>query len=326
MMSARLQRGQPTIRPIAGSVGSRPATVAGHQFAGTRAINKGLGSTSAAWHWPLSGLLGVLLCSSAGSSAPGTGFPQALQEQSPPRVEPQEESLDEILDEQMGTADPQAEIQELFNRIEKNLRAIDNLLFEAAASEDVALENAQEWRSWIVDSKAKSQEVLDDIDKLLEVAQQMSNESRGRSSSSQGQGRSSSESSEQGQSPLDQQRDSSQRRQEGSGQPQSGNESQNQSGQEPGEGQPQGGTEGQEPTTQGQPKDAGAGGDESQRSGAEAEARGQRGSGSDAAGLEPWGELPPRVQEIFSNQNSQDAPLLYRDWIDSYYRRVARQP
>ena len=36
------------------------------------------------------------------------------------------------------------------------------------------------------------------------------------------------------------------------------------------------------------------------------------------------GELPARVQETFRNQGRDDLPLQYRDWIDSYYRRLNR--
>ena len=35
-----------------------------------------------------------------------------------------------------------------------------------------------------------------------------------------------------------------------------------------------------------------------------------------------WGDLPPRAQEIFRNQGRDDVPVQYRDWIDSYYRRL----
>ena len=37
-----------------------------------------------------------------------------------------------------------------------------------------------------------------------------------------------------------------------------------------------------------------------------------------------WGDLPPRVEEIFRNQGRDDMPVQYRDWIDAYYRRLNR--
>lgn len=43
------------------------------------------------------------------------------------------------------------------------------------------------------------------------------------------------------------------------------------------------------------------------------------GSSDDA---DRWGALPERVQQVFKNQITDDLPLQYRDWIDSYYRRL----
>jgi len=39
---------------------------------------------------------------------------------------------------------------------------------------------------------------------------------------------------------------------------------------------------------------------------------------------ERWGVLPERVQQVFQNQMTDDLPVQYRDWIDSYYRRLNR--
>jgi hypothetical protein len=39
---------------------------------------------------------------------------------------------------------------------------------------------------------------------------------------------------------------------------------------------------------------------------------------------ERWGTLPERVRNVFQNQITDDLPLQYRDWIDSYYRRLNR--
>jgi hypothetical protein len=35
-----------------------------------------------------------------------------------------------------------------------------------------------------------------------------------------------------------------------------------------------------------------------------------------------WGDLPPRVQDVFRNQGRDDMPVQYREWIDNYYRRL----
>lgn len=37
-----------------------------------------------------------------------------------------------------------------------------------------------------------------------------------------------------------------------------------------------------------------------------------------------WGSLPERVRRVFQNQITDDLPLQYRDWIDSYYRRLSQ--
>lgn len=42
-------------------------------------------------------------------------------------------------------------------------------------------------------------------------------------------------------------------------------------------------------------------------------------SGGDA---DRWGALPERVRSVFNNQITDDLPIQYRDWIDSYYRRL----
>jgi hypothetical protein len=39
---------------------------------------------------------------------------------------------------------------------------------------------------------------------------------------------------------------------------------------------------------------------------------------------ERWGTLPERVQQVFRNEITDDLPIQYRDWIDSYYRRLSR--
>ena len=238
----------------------------------------------------------------------------APQEQGPPPVD-----LEGRIRQDLGT-DPAAQMQELFGRIEKNLRSIDELLFEAAGSPELAEDDPQRWRAWVGDSRKRSEAVLEDIDKLLDLSQQMSSQSRGRSSSNQGQGQQSPESSEQGQSPLDRGGPEGQRRQEGGQQGPTPPENQPDSeGQQPGQ-QPS------EEKSQGQPSGAQEGGPEGQQ-GSDRRAPGsERGPGSTAGEIAPWGELPPRVQEIFSNQNAEEMPLLYRDWIDSYYLRVSRQP
>lgn len=44
-----------------------------------------------------------------------------------------------------------------------------------------------------------------------------------------------------------------------------------------------------------------------------------------AGGSEDWGNLPVHVRELFRAEGGRDLPPRYRDWIDSYYRRLNRR-
>ena len=37
---------------------------------------------------------------------------------------------------------------------------------------------------------------------------------------------------------------------------------------------------------------------------------------------EQWGNLPVHMQELFRAEGGDKVPARYRDWIDSYYRRL----
>ncbi len=41
--------------------------------------------------------------------------------------------------------------------------------------------------------------------------------------------------------------------------------------------------------------------------------------------FEVWGELPIHLRDIFRAEGGVDVPAQYRDWIDSYYRRLNRR-
>ncbi len=44
-----------------------------------------------------------------------------------------------------------------------------------------------------------------------------------------------------------------------------------------------------------------------------------------ATGGDEWGNLPVHVRELFRAEGGQRMPARYRDWIDSYYRRLNRR-
>lgn len=39
-------------------------------------------------------------------------------------------------------------------------------------------------------------------------------------------------------------------------------------------------------------------------------------------GVERWGDLPEHARKAFSNENTDDLPLRYRKWIQDFYKRV----
>ncbi len=41
-------------------------------------------------------------------------------------------------------------------------------------------------------------------------------------------------------------------------------------------------------------------------------------------GDERWGFLPVHVREVFRNQGDREIPIIYRDWIDAYHRKLLR--
>lgn len=44
-----------------------------------------------------------------------------------------------------------------------------------------------------------------------------------------------------------------------------------------------------------------------------------------SADREQWGNLPIHMQEMFRAEGGDEVPARYRDWIDSYYRRLGDQ-
>ena len=91
----------------------------------------------------------------------------ALAQDPPVEIDGQEPPLIE-----MPRQSPRDEMTELFVRVEKRLREIDDLLNDAAAGETSALEDVGEAgiEDLIQGSMTRCREVVKDIDKILEIA------------------------------------------------------------------------------------------------------------------------------------------------------------
>ncbi len=209
------------------------------------------------------------------------------------------------LPEVSPSRDPIEELRRLFREVETSLERIDVKLADAGAGDAPLDEVADSGLEKLLrDSQQEASKALANIDRILEIASQMGSQSRGRGGAGQ--------QPQEGESPLDKQR--------GQG-PLDRERTPEAPGERPEEAQ---GAE------EGQPKPSS---DTAQESPAESRERGENRSGPgrpDETGTavppdedsDPWGFLPARAQEVFRNQGSAELPMQYRDWIDSYYRRL----
>ena len=199
----------------------------------------------------------------------------------------------------------QEEIKKLFAKVEKSLLRIDRFLSDAAAGE-LPLGSPEEsgLADLLRETQASSQGAINDIDKILEIASSRS------SSPSQGSSDQQPPPPAPGDSPLDKPNDGAPQEQEPTPEkPESQEQEESQSSegatpeqasqdeQKESENKPDGAAQPATPATPITP------GDDGQR----------------------WGELPPRVREVFRSQGGGDLPTQYRDWIDSYYRRLNKR-
>ncbi len=208
------------------------------------------------------------------------------------------------------TPDPQDEMQRLFIEIERRLRAIDSLLIDASAGDTAKLTDLKE--SGIEElireaspnapatgiggvlraSQGHGQRVLSGIDRIIEIA-----EESGGSCSAGG-----SQSSE-GESPVDKQGE------------QRTDKTQSPEGLKEGAQNPKPGeTEPKNPDSSKDPADI-------------KPAQKTPDSDVEAASVvvenrEHWGDLPVHHRDIFRAEGGKKLPAQYRDWIDSYYRRL----
>ena len=217
------------------------------------------------------------------------------------------------------------EIVQLFKDVKSKLDAIDAMLFDIGAGErPVELPKDSGLGKLLDLTREASVSVVNDIDRILEIAEEMSKQQQS-SSSSQSQGQNQSQGKQQNNPQGQQQQNQSpdQKDQQGQQDQQGQPDQPQKDGDKPEGEQDQPGGE--------QPKDQNGSKDPKGNQESEADpknAHGQQGgahstgAGSQADGTERWGELPERVRETFRNQGGDNAPLYYRDWIDSYYRHL----
>ena len=227
----------------------------------------------------------------------------------------------------------QDEMLQLFRDIEKNLREVDILLSDAGAGDTSGLADVEEAGigRLLENSRDRSQQVLSDIDRLLEIAEQMGQQqnSGGGSESSQSQSQQQSSGDSQGSSQQSGQQTTRREQtperpgeERGGESPEGGEQPDGQQpdGQQPGE-QQQNNPQGEQPSD----SQAVSNTDPSQRPGSEPPTD-PTGAGvpEDPSG-DRWGDLPVHVQDVFRGEDAEEMPPRYREWIDAYYRRLNRR-
>ena len=246
------------------------------------------------------------------------GFgPSAFAAQDPePQEGPIPVELPRMVDE------TQQEILQLFRDIEQNLRKVDLLLSDAGAGDTAGLAEVEEAGigRLLEDSRERSQQVLEDIDRLLEIAQQMGQQSS--SGGPPGPPQPGGSSGSQGSDSLGRGSQTTRREQT----PEA-------PGEEPGGEDPQQGEQpdGEEPAEQEQPNSQGevptdgqdsSNTDPANRPGSDPPADPTGAGSSNDPANDRWGDLPVHVQDVFRGEDSEQMPARYREWIDAYYRRL----
>jgi len=247
--------------------------------------------------------------------------PQAAALQDP---EPEEENIPIELPGMVDQA--QEEMLQLFRDIEQNLRKVDVLLSDAGAGDTSGLADVEESGigRLLEDTRDRSEQVLQDIDRLLEIAEEMGQQNGGGSGQSgQPQNQQNGSSGSQGSSSP--QGTQTTRREQTPETP--GQESPGQSpepgeqphGQQPGEQQPT--PQGETPTDGQDPSNT----DPSLRPGSEPPTDPTGAGSPNDPASDRWGDLPVHVQDVFRGEDSEEMPPRYREWIDAYYRRLNRR-
>ncbi len=221
-------------------------------------------------------------------------------------------------------ADPQDEMRELFLKVERNLLRMDQYLLDASAGDtskideiesagiDDLLEQAGAAAGGVGASgvakvlgvtRKRGDRVLEDIDRILEIAAQTGQGCSGGGNPQPSDSQSPSPTEGQGNSETERMQGN---RAPGQGKPEQQGEDKPQQGEDP-----RGNRDSDAPPSSGQaqrmpdhPTDAPA---------------------PVTQDADRWGELPIYARDLFRAEGGRDLPPQYRDWIDAYYRRLNRR-
>lgn len=268
----------------------------------------------------------------------GGAFASSQEPVDPPRPRPNL-TPPPLRPESAPGEDLQQEMLALFKSVEKRLREIDALLVDAGAGDTRRLQEAGPAGidQLIQGSIQNGRRNLEDIDRIIEIARELGQQSSSSSSSSSS---SQPQDGQEGQSGSPTQRSGQSTSRENTPEgPQPGGEepqpSEEPGGEEPGGEQPAGeepggeqpGGEEPRPEGQGDPQDGGPADaqDARNRPGDEPPGGATGSPGSRGEDADRWGDLPVKVRDVFRHEGSEELPPQYRDWIDAYYRRLQRQ-
>ena len=264
--------------------------------------------------WTKTGMFLALSMVGTFGSAPGQEGQEPQEEPKPP-IQPRLSDLG--IGEQPS---PQEEMINLFRDVEERMADIGSLLLDASAGDTTRLEDLQgsgmedllkdeegtpQSTGGIADllnaSQRSGQQVLNDIDRILQIAAQNGGTASGAMS-------------QDGKPP--EQPGGDQQPGEQSGQKEPTPDGLDPQGRQPSQQEP----EGQEPTgNQDNPPESPEG-TANQAPGSEAGNPLHAGPGG-----EQWGNLPIHLRELFRAEGGEQLPPRYRDWIDTYYRRLNRR-
>lgn len=261
---------------------------------------------------------------------PGTQEPAKEAEEKPAQEEKEKEETDlrdfDPFGGGAGGGNPQQEMQELFLKVEKRLQRVTELLFEASsgntdAANDVGAAGIDEL---IRDAESQATAAQSDIAKILEASR-----AQGTAASSEIDRilELAAENAGSGGTP------NAPPKSQGQNTPKQGQTPSGSRKEEKGENAPEPGQDSQSEDPTGDEKDQVS--DADNPTGNQESEGGEDGEGNNpptselgdpnaASGEGEWGDLPIHLRKVFQNGVSDDVPPRYRDWVDSYYKRLSR--